>query len=119
MGGTGPAAEGLGVLEQEVLVEPFSEMCQAAGFAQVHVCPTAYVIPEFELSLEEWRAWRRLSRMKRPFRAADKMLRALLEFVGAGKKSALFEEAFAMRLVRLFQRPVEEHPFILASKQGP
>ena len=35
---------------------------------------------------------------------------------GAGKPSVLFEEAFAMRLVRLFQRPVEEHPFILATK---
>ena len=46
------------------------------------------------------------------------MWRAALELVGAGKKSILFEEAFAMRLVRLFQRPVEEHPFILASKSG-
>jgi ubiquinone/menaquinone biosynthesis C-methylase UbiE len=118
MPGSVTATQDFGVLEQEVLIEPFIETCQAAGFAQVHVCPIAYVIPEFELSLEEWRAWRRLSRIKRPFRAADKMWRALLEFVGAGKKSALFEEAFAMRLVRLFQRPVEEHPFILASKQG-
>ena len=118
MPGSVTATQDFGVLEQEVLIEPFIEMCQAAGFARVHVCPIAYVIPEFELSLEEWRAWRRLSRMKRPFRAADKMWRALLEFVGAGKKSALFEEAFAMRLVRLFQRPVEEHPFILASKHG-
>src|SRR5258708_16610735 len=113
MGGTGPAAEGLGVLEQEVLVEPFSEMCQAAGFAQVHVCPIAYVIPEFELSLEEWRAWRRLSRLKRPFRAADKKWRALLEFVGAGKKTARFVEAFAMPLVPPFPPPPAEHPLPL------
>ncbi len=80
MPGSVAATQDFGVLEQEVLIEPFIEMCQAAGFARVHVCPIAYVIPEFELSLEEWRAWRRLSRMKRPFRAADKMLRALLEF---------------------------------------
>jgi hypothetical protein len=46
------------------------------------------------------------------------MWRAMVELTGAGKDSMLFEEAFAMRLVRLFQRPVEEHPFILASKSG-
>jgi ubiquinone/menaquinone biosynthesis C-methylase UbiE len=112
------ATQDYGVLEQEVLIEPFIEMCRAAGFVQVHVCPIAYIIPEFELSLDEYRAWRRLPRTKRPFRAAEKMWRALLEFIGAGKKSILFEEAFAMRLVRLFQRPVEEHPFIVASKSG-
>jgi ubiquinone/menaquinone biosynthesis C-methylase UbiE len=112
------ATQDYGVLEQEVLIEPFIEMCRAAGFVQVHVCPIAYIIPEFELSLDEYRAWRRLPRTKRPFRAAEKMWRAALEFVGAGKKSILFEEAFAMRLVRLFQRPVEEHPFIVAYKSG-
>jgi ubiquinone/menaquinone biosynthesis C-methylase UbiE len=110
------ATRDFGVLEQEVLIEPFIEMCRAAGFAQVHVCPIAYIIPEFQLSLDEWRAWKRLPRTKRPLRAAEKMWRAILEFVGAGKSSVLFEEAFAMRLVRLFQRPVEEHPFILAAK---
>jgi SAM-dependent methyltransferase len=110
------ATQDYGVLEQEVLIEPFIGMCRAAGFAHVTVCPIAYIIPEFELSLDEYRAWRRLPRTKRPFRAAEKMWRAALELVGAGKKSILFEEAFAMRLVRLFQRPVEEHPFILASK---
>ena len=110
------ATQDFGVLEQEVLIEPFIEMCRAAGFAQVHVCPIAYVIPEFELSLEEWRAWKRLPRTKRPLRAMEKMWRAMLEFAGAGKKSVLFEEAFAMRLVRLFQQPVEEHPFILAAQ---
>jgi hypothetical protein len=48
----------------------------------------------------------------------EKMWRAILEFAGAGKNSVLFEEAFAMRLVRLFQQPVEEHPFILAAKSA-
>ena len=112
------ATQDFGVLEQEVLIEPFMDMCRAAGFAQVHVCPIAYVIPEFELTLEEWRAWTRLPRTKRPLRAMEKMWRAMLEFAGAGKQSVLFEEAFAMRLVRLFQRPVEEHPFILAAKSA-
>lgn len=110
------ATRDFGVLEQEVLIEPFIETCLAAGFVDVRVCPIAYVIPDFDLSLDEWRAWKRLPRTKRPLRAAEKMWRAMLEFAGAGKQSVLFEEAFAMRLVRLFQQPVEEHPFILAAK---
>ena len=110
------ATQDFGVLEQEVLIEPFVEMCRDAGFVDVHVCPIAYVIPEFELSIEDWRRWKRLPRVKRPLRAAEKLWRAALELVGAGKESVLFEEAFAMRLVRLFQQPVEEHPFFLAAK---
>jgi SAM-dependent methyltransferase len=110
------ASRDFGVLEQEVLIEPFVDLCRAAGFRRVRVCPIAYVIPEFELSLEEWRAWKRLPRIKRPLRAMEKMWRAALEFIGVGKRSILFEEAFAMRLVRLFRQPVEEHPFILAAK---
>ena len=110
------ATRDFGVLEQEVLIEPFFTMCRAAGFVDVRLCPIAYVIPEFELSLDQWRAWQRLPRVKRPLRAAEKMWRAALEFVGAGKDSVLFEEAFAMRLVRLLQQPVEGHPFFLAAK---
>ena len=110
------ATRDFGVLEQEVLIEPFIEMCRAAGFVDVRVCPIAYVVPEFELSMEDWRSWKRLPRVKRPLRAVEKMWRAALEFVGAGKQSVLFEEAFAMRLVRLLQQPVEEHPFFLAAK---
>jgi SAM-dependent methyltransferase len=112
------ATQDFGVLEQDVLIEPLIELCRAAGFAHVHVCPIAYVIPEFELTDDEWRAWKRLPRTKRPVRALEKMWRALLEGIGAGKQTVLFEEAFAMRLVRLLQVPVEEHPFILASKSA-
>ena len=110
------ASRDFGVLEQDVLIEPFIELCRAAGFRHAAVCPIAYVIPEFELSLEEWRSWTRLPRTKRPYRALDKMMRAALELVGAGKESVLFEEAYAMRLVRLLQVPVEEHPFFIAAK---
>lgn len=110
------ASRDFGVLEQDVRIEPFIEHCRAAGFAHAAVCPIAYVIPEFELSLEQWRSWTRLPRTKRPYRAFEKMGRAILECVGAGKQSILFEEAFAMRLVRLLQVPVEEHPFIIATK---
>src|SRR5687767_1148509 len=110
------ATQDFGVLEQEVLIDPFFEECTKAGFVDARVCPIAYVIPEFQLSADEWRQWRALPLRKRPLRALDKMGRAALEFAGLGKDSILFEEAFAMRLVRLFQQPVEEHPFVLASK---
>ena len=110
------ATRDFGVLEQEVLIEPFIDTCRAAGFVDVRVCPIAYVIPEFELSLDEWKSWQRLPRVKRPVRAAEKLWRAALELVGAGKGGMLFEEAFAMRLVRLLQQPVEGHPFFLAAK---
>ena len=110
------ASRDFGVLEQEVLIHPLIRMCRDAGFAHAHVCPISYIIPEFELNDEEWLSWTRLPRRKRPLRALEKIWRAMLEIVGAGKRSVLFEEAFAMRLVRLLQVPVEEHPFILATK---
>lgn len=110
------ASRDFGVLEQEVLIEPTIKMCRDAGFAHVHVCPISYVIPEFELTDDDWRAWMRLPRVKRPVRALHKMWRALLELFGIGKGDSLFEEAFAMRLVRLLQVPVAEHPFIVAAK---
>src|SRR4051812_31224547 len=111
------AVRDYGVLEQEILIEPFIESCRRAGFTHVRVCPIAYVIPEFQLSPEDWSRWKQLPRQKRPLRALEKIWRAGLEFFGLGKQSILFEEAFAMRLVRLFQQPVEEHPFIVASKK--
>jgi len=118
MPGSVRATKDFGVLEQDVLIEPFTEMCLRAGFAHAAVCPIAYVIPEFELTPGDWRAWRQLPRTKRPVRALEKMWRALLELAGVGKKDVLFEEAFAMRLVRLLQVPVEEHPFIIATKSA-
>lgn len=118
MPGSVRANSDFGVLEQDVLIEPFTELCLRAGFEHAAVCPISYVIPEFELAPDDWRAWRKLPRTPRPVRALEKMWRALLEIAGAGKKTVLFEEAFAMRLVRLLQVPVEEHPFILAAKSS-
>jgi SAM-dependent methyltransferase len=112
------ATRDFGVLEQEVLIEPFTAMCTRAGFEHAYVCPMSYVIPEFELTADEWQAWRALAVSKRPARALGKMWRAALELFGAGKKDVLFEEAFAMRLVRLLRGPVDEHPFFLATKSA-
>ena len=110
------ATTDFGVLEQEIHIEPFIGLCEAAGFHHVFVCPISYIIPEFELTKEEWAAWKRLPLTKRPVRVMEKMSRAALEMLGLGKDTILFEEAFAMRLVRLLQVPVEEHPFIIAAK---
>jgi hypothetical protein len=79
--------------------------------------PMAYVIPEFDLTLDEWRAWHRLGGSKRPWRATQKMWRAILEFAGLRKKDLLFEEAFAIILVRLLKGAMDEHPIVVASKR--
>ena len=105
-----------GVLEQEVLIEPFIEMCHDAGFPHARVVPMTYIIPGFHLSLDDWRSWQQLERTRRPVRAFRRLWLALLEIFGLGKRSVLFEEAFAMRLVRLLQVPVAEHPFFLVAK---
>lgn len=112
------ASRDFGVLEQDIEIEPFLAMCESAGFPHAYVCPISYTIPEFELTSEEWRHWKRLPRTKRPMRALEKMKRAVLEAFGLKKESILFEEAFAMRLVRLLQVPVEEHPFFIAAKSA-
>ena len=114
--GSVAAVKDFGVLEQEVLIPPFIDACQRAGFRHVWVCPISYAIPDFRLSLDEWRAWQRLAIRKRPIRAGLKLAKAALELIGVGKKSVLFEEAYAIRLVRLFQEPVLTHPFLLATK---
>src|ERR1700736_140330 len=46
-----------GVLEQDVLIEPFIEMCHEAGFPHARVVPMTYIIPGFHLSLPDWRSW--------------------------------------------------------------
>jgi SAM-dependent methyltransferase len=111
------ATRDFGVLEQEILIEPLADACYSAGFADVRVYPMSYVIPEFSLSVSEWNTWQKLSRRKRPVRAVQKGWKAFLELLGLGKAGPLFEEAFAMRLVRLLQRPIETHPFIVARKR--
>jgi SAM-dependent methyltransferase len=109
------AMRDFGVLEQDILVTTFVEQCRRAGFADVRMKPMAYVIPEFDLTLEEWRAWHTLGSSKRPWRATQKMWRAVLEFFGLRKKDLLFEEAFAIILVRLLKGAMDEHPIVVAS----
>jgi ubiquinone/menaquinone biosynthesis C-methylase UbiE len=110
------AMRDFGVLEQDILVPQFVGACRNAGFVDVRIKTLSYAIPAFDLTLEQWQQWTRLARSKRPVRAVQKMVRALAEFAGFGKRGALFEEAFGMSLVRTLRHAMEDHPIILASK---
>lgn len=105
-----------GVTEQDILVAGFLESCLAAGFSRVRIMPLSYAIPAFELTGEQWEAWCRQSRSKRPLRALRKVWLGLLEIVGAGKRGVLFEDTLARDLVRLLRGAMEDHPIIVATK---
>jgi demethylmenaquinone methyltransferase/2-methoxy-6-polyprenyl-1,4-benzoquinol methylase len=108
------AMRDFGVLERDVAVSDLMQACLDAGFADVRLQPISFVIPEFNLTLDQWRQWEGFWRRKRPVRAAQKFWRALLEIAGAGKHDLLLEETFAVSLIRLLKRPVEEHPIVVA-----
>ncbi len=105
-----------GVTEQDIIVAEFFDSCRAAGFSKVRLKPMSYAIPQFELNGEQWTAWNRLARSRRPLRALRKMWLAALEVVGAGKRGVLFEEALSRDLVRLLRGAMEDHPVIVATK---
>jgi hypothetical protein len=110
------AMQDFGLLEQDIVAADFMQACLAAGFQDVQLKPLSYIIPDFGLTPDQWAAWQRLSRSRRPARALTKMWRAMLELVGARKSSTLFEEAFAMSLVRLLRGAMSDHPVIVARK---
>jgi SAM-dependent methyltransferase len=112
------AVRDFGVLEQEVIVERFIADCHRAGFADVRVKPLAYTIPGFDLTLDQWQSWTRLAASTRPRRALQKMGLAILEAFGLGKRGALFEDTFAISLVRTLRQVVRHHPIVLASKRA-
>jgi len=113
--GSVAAMRDFGVLEQDIIVARFMESCRRSGFADVRIRPLSYANTAVDLTAAQWEAWRQLAVSKRPVRAIRKMWRALLELVGGGKKDVLFEEAFAMTLVRLLKHAMEDHPVIVAS----
>lgn len=108
------ATRNYGVQEKDVIIDDFMEACLSAGFADVRLHPISHVIPLFDLNRRQWSAWNRFGRSKRPYRSLQKLLRTLLELVGLRKTDLLFEEAFAIRLVRELHTTVEEHPIITA-----
>jgi hypothetical protein len=107
------------VLEQNIVAGRFMQQCHEAGFQDVRVKPFSYAIPDFDLTLQQWEAWSRLASSKRPLRALAKMGRACDELFGIGKRGPLFEEAFAILLVRTLRPLIEHHPIIVASKLPP
>ena len=116
--GSVAAMRDFGVLEQEILVGSFLDVCRREGFADVRIKPMAYAIADFDLTPDEWAAWDRQARRQRPWRAAEKIWRGALELAGAGKRDALFEETIAMSLVRLLKGAMDDHPIVVASKSA-
>ncbi len=110
------AMQDFGVLERDVVIASFMEICLEVGFAAVRLKPISYVVPEFDLELEHWNQWQRFWRRKRPQRAAHTIWRGVLELFGASKTDLLLEEVFAVNMIRLLKQPVEEHPIFVAYK---
>lgn len=108
------AVRNYGVQEKEILIQEFMAACKTAGFADVRLHPISNIVPLFALNQDEWQRWSSFTKSKRPFRALDKIYRAVLELVGLRKRDVLFEEAFAIRLLRELQPVVESHPVITA-----
>lgn len=108
------ATRNYGVQEHEILIDPFMEACLAAGFADVRLHPISNIVPLFELNSAQWAGWSRFTASQRPTRALEKLYRAALELFGIGKKDLLFEEAFAIRLLRELQPVIAQHPVITA-----
>lgn len=110
------ASRNYGVLENEILIDEFMELCLSAGFADVRLHPISHVVPLFDLQKDQWRDWRTFTASQRPTRALHKLWRSILEIAGMGKKDVLFEEAFAIRLLRELQPVIEQHPVITAHR---
>jgi ubiquinone/menaquinone biosynthesis C-methylase UbiE len=108
------ASRNYGVLENEVHISSLMDLCRAAGFAEVRLHPISHIVPLFDLTQQQWRDWTAFTASKRPARALQKLWRAVLEVVGLGKKGILFEEAFAIRLLRELQPVIEQHPIVTA-----
>ena len=113
------AVRDFGVLEQDILVTPFMRQCHDAGFQHVTLRPLLHAVPGFEVFLDEWHSWSRLSASTRPRRALAKIAFGVAEVFGLGKRGPLFEEAMAVRMVRTLRQVVEHHPIIVAAKSPP
>ena len=111
------AMRDFGVLEQDIVLERLMRDCRDAGFADVRVKPLSYSVPAFDLTLEQWQDWSRLAASTRPRRALTKIGLACAELLGLGKRGPLFEDTFAISLVRTLRLVVEHHPIVVASKR--
>jgi len=108
------ATRNYGVQESEILIQPFMDACRRAGFADVRLHPISNIMPLFHLDAEQWVQWTTFTSSVRPARALEKLFRAVLELFGRRKDDLLFEEAFAIRLLRELQPVIEQHPIVTA-----
>jgi hypothetical protein len=117
--GSVTAMRDFGVLEQDIVASDFMAACTRAGFAHVTLRPMSYLLPGFELTLPQWKAWTGRAESTRPFRAAHTIWRGVLQLLGRGKHGVLIEETLAMHLVRLLRSAMGHHPVIVAAKRVP
>jgi SAM-dependent methyltransferase len=110
------AMHDFGVLEQEIVPADFMKACADGGFADVRLKPLSYVNPALSLSADQWIAWQRRAWSKRPVRALRTIWRGVLNLVGLGKKTVLFDEALAMTVLRLLAGAMHHHPVVVARK---
>jgi ubiquinone/menaquinone biosynthesis C-methylase UbiE len=108
------ATRNYGVQEKEIIIADFMDACRRAGFADVRLHPLSNIVPLFDLTPDQWAQWSTFTASKRPVRALQKLWRAVLELFGLRKHDLLFEEAFAIRLLRELQPIIESHPTITA-----
>ncbi len=111
------AMRDFGVLEQDVVIDTLVRDCRSAGFADVQIKPLSNSLPHFSLTLEEWENWTRLASSKRPRRALSKIAFGVAEIFGLAKNGPLFEDTFAIRLVRTLRDSAVQHPVVVASKR--
>ena len=108
------AMRNYGVQENEIRIPEFMAACLRAGFSDVRLHPITQIVPLFDLTSEQWARWATFTSSQRPTRALEKLYRAVLELFGLRKTDLLFEEAFAIRLLRELQPVIEQHPVITA-----
>ena len=110
------AVQEFGVLEQELEVRHLMRLCHDAGFADVVVCPLAYVSDEIQLSLDDVTTWNSWVRRTRPVRFMRKQWTLIRELLGTAKRGALFEETLGIWVSRVLARHMSEQAVVIATK---
>jgi SAM-dependent methyltransferase len=74
---TRTSIDDFGLTERSIQINEMFELCATAGFAEVRLKPISYIIPEFEMTQQDWIHWERFWMRKRPVRAIQKIGRRL------------------------------------------
>jgi hypothetical protein len=76
------------------------------------------LVPWYGLDADRRRRWERLAARRRAWRAIQRIWRAALEGLGAGKRGPAFEDALGMKFVRIGGAATLDHPIVLARAGG-